>query len=170
MHTASTEDSSSVDPLDLKVLAQLQLDASLSNQALAAAVHVSPATAHRRVRRLWDAGFIEGVVALLSPRRLAEAGAPVLQAIVEVTLDVQASERLAAFELLAVEEPAVQQCYRVSPGPDFVLVITVADMAAYQAVAQRLFSADANVRNVRAFFVVQRAKFGHRLPLPAARR
>lgn len=162
-------DSSSLDALDLKVLAQLQDDASLSNQALATALHVSAATAHRRVARLWEGGFIEGVVALLSPRRLAAAGAPVLQAIVEVTLDVQASERLASFEQRAVEEPAVQQCYRVSPGPDFVLVVTVADMPAYQALAQRLFSADANVRNVRAFFVTQRAKFGHRLPLPEAK-
>lgn len=163
------EETFDIDPIDLRVLAQLQDDASLSNQALAAAVHVSPATAHRRVRRLWDGGLVERVVALLSPSRLAEAGAPVLQAIVEVTLDVQAAERLAAFEARAVEEATVQQCYRVSPGPDFVLVITVADMAAYQVVAQRLFSADANVRNVRAFFVVQRAKFGHRLPLPPLR-
>ena len=79
-----------LDPLDLRLLAQLQRDASLSNQALAEAMGVSPATAHRRVRRLGQLGLIERTVAHLSPQGLADAGLPVLQAIVEVTLDVQA--------------------------------------------------------------------------------
>ena len=47
-------------------------------------------------------------------------------------------------------EDAVRQCHRVSPGPDFVLTIQLADMAAYHALVQRLFTADANVRNIKA--------------------
>ena len=58
-----------------------------------------------------------------------------------------------------VLDDAVQQCYRVSPGPDFMLVVHLADMPAYQALAQRLFTSDANVRNVKAFFSIKRAKF-----------
>jgi Lrp/AsnC family leucine-responsive transcriptional regulator len=78
---------------------------------------------------------------------------------------VQAAERLAAFEARALAEAAVQQCWRVSPGPDFVLVVAVADMPAYEAFAARLLRADANVRNVRAFFSIRRARFGSELPL-----
>jgi Lrp/AsnC family leucine-responsive transcriptional regulator len=63
----------------------------------------------------------------------------------------------------------VQQCYRVSPGPDFVLVLQVADMAAYHALVQQLFTQDANVRNIKAFFSVFRAKFAPRVALPAVR-
>lgn len=155
-----------LDPIDLRLLAQLQRDASLSNQQLAAAVQVSPATAHRRVRRLHELGLVERVVAQLSPQRLRDAGMPLLQALVEVTLDQQSVERLDAFEARALADPAVQQCWRVSPGPDFVLVLAMADMPAYQAVTARLFTADANVRNVRAFFAVKRARFGSELPLP----
>jgi hypothetical protein len=54
----------------------------------------------------------------------------------------------------------------VSPGPDFVLVVQVQDMPAYQELAKRLFTDDAQVRNVRAFFAVKRAKFQSTLPLP----
>jgi Lrp/AsnC family leucine-responsive transcriptional regulator len=155
----------SLDTVDLRLLALLQRDAAPSNQALAEAAGVSPATAHRRVRRLREAGVIERVVQL-SPERLAEAGCPVLHALLEVTLDMQAAERLAAFEARALGEAAVQQCWRVSPGPDFVLVVAVADMPAYEAFAARLLRADANVRNVRAFFSIRRARFGSELPLP----
>lgn len=155
-----------LDALDLALLDQLQRDASASHQALGEALAVSTATAHRRVRRLQSLGLIERLVAVLSPQRLAEAGAPLLQALVEVTLDLQSHERLDAFEARAVVDPAVQQCWRVSPGPDFVLVVAVPDMDGYQAFTARLLTADANVRNVRAFFAVKRAKFGSELPLP----
>ena len=76
-------------------------------------------------------------------------------------------EALAAFESRAVAEASVQQCHRVSPGPDFMLLIQVADMAAYHALVQRLFTSDANVRNVKSFFSVHRAKFETRIALPA---
>jgi DNA-binding Lrp family transcriptional regulator len=153
-----------LDPIDLHLLALLQQDASRSNLALAGAVGVSPATALRRVRRLVDEGVIERQVALLSP---GAVGVP-LAAVVEVTLDRQGAEHLDAFEAKAVAEPWVQQAWRVSPGPDFVLVVQVADMAAYHALAQRLFTQDANVRNVKAFFAVKRAKFETALPLPGS--
>jgi len=49
--------------------------------------------------------------------------------------------------------------------PDFVLVVHAAHMPGYLALAQRLFTSDANVRNVKAFFSVKRSKFGAELPL-----
>jgi Lrp/AsnC family transcriptional regulator, leucine-responsive regulatory protein len=153
------------DATDLKLLDLLQADASLSNLELAERSHTSPATALRRVRRLVDEGVVERRVALLNPDRLG-AG---LTALVEVTLDRQGAEHLDAFEQRAVAEPAVQQCWRVSPGPDFVLVVFSSDMPAYHALVQRLFTQDANVRNVKAFFSVKRAKFDTRLPLPVLR-
>jgi Lrp/AsnC family transcriptional regulator, leucine-responsive regulatory protein len=154
--------SSRLDATDLKILAVLQVDASLTNHALAARVHTSPATCLRRVKLLVDRGVIERRVALLSPEALGNG----LTAIVEVSLDRQAAEAMDAFEARAIAEAAVQQCHRVSPGPDFVLIVQVADMAAYDALVGRLFTQDANVRNVKAFFSVRRAKFETRIALP----
>jgi Lrp/AsnC family transcriptional regulator, leucine-responsive regulatory protein len=151
-----------LDATDRRLLELLQTDASLTNQALAEAAHTSPATALRRVRRLLDAGVIERQVALLNPDRLGRG----LTALVEITLDRQGAEHLDAFEQRIAGDDEVQQLWRVSPGPDFVLVVHCADMAGYQALAQRLFTQDANVRNVKAYFALKRAKFEPRLKLP----
>lgn len=153
-----------LDTLDLRVLELLQADASISNQDLAAAVHASTATCLRRVRRLVETGVIEKRVALLSSDRIG----PGLSAFAEITLDRQGAEHLAAFEQRAVADPAVQQCHRLSPGPDFMLQLQVADMAAWNALVERLFTQDANVRNVRSFFSVKRAKFETRVVLNRA--
>jgi Lrp/AsnC family leucine-responsive transcriptional regulator len=150
-----------LDELDRRILDQLQNDASLTNQELAERVHTSPPTCLRRVRRLTELGVIEKQVAILDPGKLGST----LTALIEVTLDVQAAERIEEFEARMQAEPAVLQCYRVSPGPDFLLIAQVKDMPAYHALVHRAFTAQANVRNVRTFFSVHRAKFETRLTI-----
>lgn len=147
------------DAIDLKLLDLLQTDASLSNQALASLVHVSPPTCLRRIKTLRDSGLIERQIAILNPDKLAATLGHGLTSLVEITLDRQGAEQQDAFETRVALDAAVQQCYRVSPGPDFCLVVYTADMPAYLALAQRLFTSDANVRNVKAFFSIKRAKF-----------
>ncbi len=154
-----------MDAMDLQILAQLQRDASLSNQDLAEAVHTSAPTCLRRIKRMRDAGLIERQIAILNPERLAQSLGHGLCVIVEITLERQGAEELARFEARVLQDAAVQQCYQVSPGPDFVLVVHARDMPSYQALVQRLFTTDANVRNVKAFFSVKRGKFGAELPL-----
>lgn len=150
-----------LDDLDRRILNALQADASHTNAELAALVHVSPPTCLRRVKQLTDSGVIARQVAIVDPARIGAR----LSAIVEITLDVQAAERMSEFERLAAQETAVLQCYRVSPGPDFVLVVQVADMPAYHALAHRLFTAHANVRNVKAYFSTFRSKFETRIDI-----
>src|SRR3546814_13256883 len=94
-------------------------------------------------------------VAIVDPAKVGST----LTAIIEITLDVQTAEYLDAFEVSVAHEAAVLQCYRVSPGPDFIIVAPVADMPAYHAMAPRAFTSQANVRNVRSSFSVHRSKF-----------
>jgi Lrp/AsnC family leucine-responsive transcriptional regulator len=152
-----------LDELDKRILHQLQTDASLSNNELAIRVHASPPTCLRRVAKLTKNGVIAKQVAVLSPEKVG-AG---LTAIVEITLDLQTTEKLIEFEKLVSLESAVMQCYRVSPGPDFILIIQVFDMAAYHALAHKLFATQSNIRNVRSFFSIYRSKFETKIQLPS---
>lgn len=162
MTSLNIDPGATLDDLDLRILDALQANNALTNRELAAKVHASAPTCFRRVRRLRSLGYIEREVAILAPGKLG-AG---LTAIVEITLDVQTAEELDSFETDILAEPTIQQCYRVSPGPDFVLILQLADMPAYHALAHRLFTSKKNVRNVRTFFAIHRSKFETRLPLP----
>lgn len=148
-----------MDEIDRRILNALQLDAAQTNAELAAAVHVSPPTCLRRVKQLRESGVIQRQVAIVAPEKVGAS----LTALVEISLDIQAAERMTEFEALVADEPAVMQCYRVAPGPDFVLVVQVADMPAYHALAHRLFAGHANVRNVKAYFSTFRSKFETRI-------
>lgn len=148
-----------MDEIDRRILNVLQVDASQTNSGLALAVHVSPPTCLRRVKQLTESGVIQRQVAIVAPEKVG----PSLTAIVEISLDVQAAERMAEFEAHVAGEDAVLQCYRVAPGPDFVLIVQVADMPAYHALAHRLFATRTNVRNVKAYFSTFRSKFETRI-------
>jgi Lrp/AsnC family leucine-responsive transcriptional regulator len=148
-----------LDALDERILSILEADASIPNNELARRVHASAPTCLRRVARLVEQGVIARQVVILDPETFGAS----LTAIVEITLDHQGDEHQRAFEERVGQDRAVLQCYRVSPGPDFVLIVQVRDMPAYHALAHRLFTAEANVRNVRSFFAVQRSKFETRI-------
>ena len=122
-----------MDEIDRRILNVLQVDASQTNSELALAVHVSPPTCLRRVKQLTEAGVIQRQVAIVAPEKVG----PSLTAIVEISLDVQAAERMAEFEAHVAGEDAVLQCYRVAPGPDFVLIVQVADCLLYTSPSPR---------------------------------
>jgi len=166
MITNSSAASGNLDTTDLQLLAILQANASISNIALADKLRISAPTCLRRNKRLLQEGWIEKQVAILSSDKLGRLLGHSVTALIEVSLDKQGEELLLAFETRAIQEAAVQQCWRVSPGPDFMLVVQVADMPAYLAFTQRLLTQVANVRNVKAFFSVKRAKFGTQITLP----
>jgi Lrp/AsnC family leucine-responsive transcriptional regulator len=156
-----SSDAPILDDVDRRILNILQVDASQTNAELAELVHVSPPTCLRRVKQLTENGVIERQVAIVAPDKVGSR----LSAIVEITLDVQAADRMEEFERVVADEAAVLQCYRVSPGPDFVLVVQVADMPAYHALAHRLFTTHSNVRNVKAYFSTFRSKFETRIAI-----
>jgi Lrp/AsnC family transcriptional regulator, leucine-responsive regulatory protein len=154
----------SFDELDLRILEILQTDASLSNQALSQRVFASAATTLRRVRALTEAAVIQRIVAILAPEKIVN----VVNAICEITLSEQNAEAFEMFEQIANAEPAITQCYRTAPSVDFILVLTLPHMDAYNALVQRVFSAAHNVRNVRTRFATKRTKFSGHVPLPTA--
>jgi Lrp/AsnC family leucine-responsive transcriptional regulator len=148
-----------MDEVDRRILNVMQIDSSHTNAELAELVHVSPPTCLRRVKLMTEQGIIARQVAIVDPEKVGA----LLSAIVEITLDIQAAERMAEFEKHVAAEAAVLQCYRVAPGPDFVLIVQVADMPAYHALAHRLFATHTNVRNVKAYFSTFRSKFETRI-------
>jgi Lrp/AsnC family leucine-responsive transcriptional regulator len=150
---------SPLDDVDRRILNALQADASQTNHDLAQQVHVSAPTCLRRVKSLTQSGVIEKQVAIVAPHLVGAR----LTAIIEITLDVQAIERMEEFERHVAMDAAILQCYRITPGPDFVLIAQVADMPEYNALAHRLFAAHTNVRNVKSYFSTFRSKFETRI-------
>jgi Lrp/AsnC family transcriptional regulator, leucine-responsive regulatory protein len=144
-----------LDKIDRRILKILQEDNQLTNLELAERVHLSPPTCLRRVRRLRADGVIVEDVSLIDPLKVGRS----LFALVEVVLERQSEEDQLAFERKMQQADEVMQCYMVSGHADFIIVVQVADMPAYHGFVRRTLTNDANIRNFRSLFAMNRTKF-----------
>lgn len=150
-----------MDRLDLRILDQLQCDASLTNQALAERVGLSPSACLKRVRRLKQSGIIQREVAILAPEALG-AG---LHMVVEVTMSRDDKALYGRFIKQMDASPEVTQCYQVTGEVDFVLIVSVPNMASYDRFCDRAFDASDDVHKFRTLISRKRTKFETRMAL-----
>ncbi|MQW40942.1 winged helix-turn-helix transcriptional regulator [Sinorhizobium meliloti] len=157
MKESPTED---VDRIDLKILRALQSEGRLSNADLAKRVNVSAATCHRRTQRLFEEGYITGVLAEVAPGAVG-LGAMVM---VGVVLDRSTPESFGAFEGAVMELKEVLDCNLVAGDFDYLLKIRVRDMADFNKLHGQKLIALPGVRQTRTFFVMKEVKENARLP------
>lgn len=119
-----------LDSVDRHLLRLLQQDGRASNQALADEVGLSPSACLRRVRRLEEAGVITGYTALLDPATTG-GGRTV---VVELSLTSQREDALEDFEAAALEVPGLRSCHLLAGDADYLLVLSVDDVDAYERI------------------------------------
>jgi len=150
-----------LDETDLRILRTLQSDGRITNQALAARCHLSPAACHERVRRLRESGVILGFAALLDPKAIDRA----LLIFVEVQLDRTTGDLFAEFAAAARQTPEILECHLVAGGFDYLLKTRVADMAAYREFIGSVIWTLPGVRETRTYAVMEEVKSTGMLPL-----
>jgi Lrp/AsnC family leucine-responsive transcriptional regulator len=151
-----------LDRTDKRLLALLQADAGQTNLRLAEQVGLSPPACLKRVRRLEDEGVIRRRVALVDPDKIG----PLIHIVVEVTMERDRKVLYQQFMDRAQTQPALKQCYRVTGEVDFVMILVVPDMAAYDHFCDAVLFADPNVRKFRTLVSRFRAKFETALDVP----
>jgi Lrp/AsnC family transcriptional regulator, leucine-responsive regulatory protein len=150
-----------LDAVDRRILDRLQEDNQISNLELAAAVGISPPPCSRRVQRLRAEGIISADVSLLDPFRVGRS----LIVFASVTLERQREDLLENFERKMLAHAEVMQCYFVSGDADYLVVVSVPDMAAYNDFARRVFANEPNIRMFRSSFALSRVKYQTKIPL-----
>lgn len=144
----------------MKILRALHAEGRLTNAELAARVGVSPATCHRRTRRLFDEGHITGVRAEVAPASVG-LGALVM---VGVMLDLSTPDSRFTFEKAVLKIKEVLDCILVAGEFDYFLKIRARDMADFNKLQGQTLIALPGVRNTRTFFVMREVKENARLP------
>lgn len=150
-----------LDAFDLAILEILQRDNGVPQREIGAAVNLSAPAVQRRIQRMEAAGVIRANVAVVEPEAVGRA----ITLVVEVEIFSETAELIEAAKREFAAAPEVQQCYYVTGETDFILVILVPSMAAYEALTKRLFFQNNNVKRFRSFVAMDRVKVGLAVPL-----
>ncbi|MBB3017440.1 DNA-binding Lrp family transcriptional regulator [Microvirga lupini] len=151
-----------LDSFDLAILNILQRDNSTPQRMIGEAVNLSAPAVQRRIRRMEEAGVIQANVAVVDPAQVGQS----ITIFVEVEVISETAELIDAAKREFASISEVQQCYYVTGEADFVLVVVVPTMNAYEALTRRLFFGNNNVKRFRTFVTMDRVKVGLAVPLP----
>jgi len=150
-----------MDKFDARLLNALQHNARATAEELSTHVGLSADACRKRLARLRSSGLIEAEIAILDPARAGRG----LILIVEVTLQNERKLDLDRFKAAMRAAPEVMQCYYVTGGADFILILSARDMADYEAFTRSHFFAEDNVLRFRTSAVMDRVKTGFAIPI-----
>lgn len=143
-----------MDSIDKKLLQALQSDSRQSIAELATKVSLSPSACHRRIGILEKDGIIEGYHARLSGEKLGYQ----IEFYVEVSLDSQSEQALAAFEQAALSRPQILECYLMTGNCDYLLKVAVENTREYERIYRRTIGALPHVARIQSSLVMKPIK------------
>ena len=143
-----------LDRIDRRILAALQVDARLTNQALSERVALSPSACLARVRRLEAEGVIQGYHARLDPFALG-AG---LVLYADITLEGHSPAELGAFEEAILAISQIVEASHVTGTFDYILKVIVADMTEWTRIAEELTSSSLGVDRINTHMIMRKPK------------
>ena len=151
----------SLDNFDRALLNLVQKNARMTAEAMAEQIGLSPASVHRRLKRLREEKVILSEVAILNSQILEKG----MTFIVSVEVERERVDLLDAFRKDMKAHPEVQQCYYVTGETDFVLIIKVKDMDDYERFTKEAFFDNSNIRKFRTSVVMSEVKSGLNIPV-----
>jgi Lrp/AsnC family transcriptional regulator, leucine-responsive regulatory protein len=152
-----------LDPIDVRILAELQQDGSLTNVELARRVHLSPSPCLTRVRALETAGVIKKYVALADATALGLG----LNVFISISMKTQSKEVLAVFERRIAERDEVMECYLMTGDSDYLIRVAVKDIAELERFILEQLSPIPGIEKIRSSFALKQVRYKTALPLPA---
>lgn len=156
----------SLDRIDLKILADLQADGRITNEALADKVALSPSACTARVRRLEAEKLILGYQARLDIERIR----PTVTIYGEVTLKSHRPADLLHFEAVLSEIPEVVEAAQVSGPFDYLIKVVCPDVRAWGELADRLLQEGLGVDKIASHILMKDAKPFTGAPVTAGKR
>ncbi|MCC8979605.1 Lrp/AsnC family transcriptional regulator [Bradyrhizobium acaciae] len=149
-----------LDRIDIKILNELQQNASLTNVELASRVNLSPSPCLARVRTLEKLGVIDRRIAVLDPAVLGIG----VTAFIQVKLERQAQPSLESFTRSIDRLGEVMECYLMTGDNDYLLRVMVSDIEALEDLIVNKLSRITGVSSIRSNLALKR--ISHKTVLP----
>lgn len=150
-----------LDPADLKLLAALQRDSSLTAQDLGTALNMSPSQAGRRRQRLEAEGYIVGYHAVLNPEKIGLR----VEAFIRVVMATHTAQNAQDFVRMTRTRPEIVGAWTLTGEADYLLRVYCADLSALNLLVQQVLLPHPAVSRVQSQIVMERVKPDAPLPV-----
>lgn len=151
----------SLSAADIRILEQIQKDASLSTSELAEKVGLSQSPCWRRLQRLKDEGYIKGQVAILDRTRFG----PTLLIFATLKMSTLTDEKRAEFVRRVENTPEILECHTLFGEMDVLLKVLAPSLDWYQKFVFTVLLKLPGVANIQSTATLSELKNNAALPL-----
>jgi DNA-binding Lrp family transcriptional regulator len=155
----------SLDRIDIKILNELQQNASLTNVELASRVNLSPSPCLARVKTLEKIGVIDRRIAILDPALLGIG----VTAFIQIKLEKQVQASLDIFTRTIDRLAQVMECYLMTGESDYMLRVMVSDIEDLEDLIVNKLSRIPGVSSIRSNLALKRISHKTVLPIDSSR-
>jgi len=150
-----------LDAFDKKLLDQLQQNNKITAEELGHIVNLSTSAVQRRLKRLRNDKIIEADVSIISPTAIGYG----ISCVVNISLHLGSSRVIDSFKELMSGCDEVMQCYYVTGGLDFVVIVNTLDMRHYEEFSKKYLMDNPDVKQFYSHVVIDKVKVGYKLGL-----
>jgi Lrp/AsnC family transcriptional regulator of ectoine degradation len=143
-----------LDDRDIAILRVLSTEGRITKAALAERIGLSPTPAWERLRKLEEAGLIEGYRAEIALRKLG----PHVTVFMAAELADHTGPSFRAFEAAAKRYDEVVACWALGGGFDYLLQIVTRDIDAYQRLIDAMLDARIGLARYFTYIVTKPVK------------
>ncbi|MCS0045963.1 MULTISPECIES: Lrp/AsnC family transcriptional regulator [Vibrio diabolicus subgroup] len=143
-----------LDRYDVKILQILHDNGRITKSQLAEAINLSVSPCWERVKKLEEAGIIEGYGAKVNTDVLFKR----TSVMVEVTLKEHSAQAFKRFEQLVQHSPEVTDCYATGGGVDYILKIQSEDIDQYQRLIDNWLESEVGIERYFTYIVTKTIK------------
>ena len=143
-----------MDAIDRKILSLLQKNARASLQEIGQGVGLSTSPCWERIRKMEQAGVIEGYTVRLNAQAIGLQDT----VLVQVTLDSHSDNTLEKFGETLAAIPEVVEAYLVSGEYDYLLRVAVKDTRDYERLLRERLYKIKGIRHSKSSFVLRTLK------------
>jgi Lrp/AsnC family transcriptional regulator, leucine-responsive regulatory protein len=154
-----------LDPIDLRILSELQRDGGLTNVELAKRINLSPSPCLARVKSLEASGVIDRYVAIANAQKIGLG----LNVFISISLKEQSKHALAAFEERIAEHDEVMECYLMTGDSDYLIRVVIADIQALEKFILEQLTPIPGIEKIRTSFTLKQVRYKTALPLRSLR-
>ncbi|GJM11910.1 MAG: ArsR family transcriptional regulator [Pseudohongiella sp.] len=150
-----------LDRIDAQLLSIIQSDGKITNIELADKVGLSPSPCLRRTRALEASGVIKRYVGILDPKLIGLT----INGFVTVRLKNQGRKALEEFESRIQTYKEVMECYLMTGTSDYLLRISVQDLAKYEQFLIDKVTTIPGVGNIESSFSLKQVVYRTEMPI-----
>lgn len=144
-----------LDNLDFDLLNLIRQNNKRTAEELGDEIGLSPSAVQRRIKKFRENGIVTADISIIPSVIFGNK----TSVAIEISLHMGGTKSIESFKQLMLQVPEVSQCFYVAGSIDFIIIVQVADIKAYDAFAKKHLMDNQEIKQFHSHIIMDTVKY-----------